>query len=321
MPTITAVRGDITSMVVDAIVNAASTAMRGGGGVDGAIHRVGGPAILRECVARFPNGLATGDAGWTTAGALPARWVIHTVGPNYAAGERDRTLLESCYRRALEVADDLGVETIAFPLISTGIFGWPRADAIAVAVATIAAAGAGVAEVRLVAFDQVGFEELQEELARRTPIRILQAVQVLHRRGFQGTRVLPGMSASGMYWRVSVTPAPGGGADRSASPAPHSDPVLKYTTGSGTEFAEINVNVATRPEEVADAMLAALPALGFSFDDPAYVRWYDELMSLVEQQAALPIAYADYFDDSLGWEIGWGSGLIHPPPPTPPDRR
>ena len=115
MPTITAVRGDITEQDVDAIVNAANNRMRGGGGVDGAIHRAAGPALLRECIERFPSGLATGDAGWTTGGNLPARWVIHTVGPNHAAGERDRSVLESCYRRALQVADELGAGSVAFP--------------------------------------------------------------------------------------------------------------------------------------------------------------------------------------------------------------
>ena len=126
METITAVLDDITRQHVDAIVNAANTALRGGGGVDGAIHRAGGPAILAECTTRYPHGLAIGGAGWTTAGELPARWVIHTVGPNYRAGERDRTLLESCYRRSLQVADTLGARTVAFPLIGAGIFGWPR---------------------------------------------------------------------------------------------------------------------------------------------------------------------------------------------------
>src|SRR3712207_3507537 len=103
------VEGDITSQEVDAVVNAANSAMRGGGGVDGAIHRAGGPAVLEDCVRRFPDGLATGDAGWTTAGDLPARWVIHVVGPNYRAGQTDRSLLVSCYARALQVADELGV--------------------------------------------------------------------------------------------------------------------------------------------------------------------------------------------------------------------
>src|SRR3954453_2738275 len=126
---ITAVQGDITQQHVDAVVNAANTAMRGGGGVDGAIHRAGGPAILDDCVARFPHGLATGDAGWTTAGELPSKWVIHVVGPNFNAGETDRTLLTSCYSRALAVADELGARTVAFPVISAGIYGWPKDDA------------------------------------------------------------------------------------------------------------------------------------------------------------------------------------------------
>jgi len=153
MTRLLAVQGDITEQHVDAIVNAANNAMRGGGGVDGAIHRVGGPAILRDCIARFPDGLATGDAGWTTAGELPARWVIHTVGPNYVAGERDRGLLVSCYRRVLQVADELGASSVAFPLISVGIYGWPLDDAIAVAVEAITDAGGQVGEVRIVARD------------------------------------------------------------------------------------------------------------------------------------------------------------------------
>lgn len=137
MVTVTAVRGDITEQDVDAIVNAANRRMRGGGGVDGAIHRAGGRAILEDCIARFPDGLDTGDAGWTTAGTLPATWVIHTVGPDYGAGERDRTLLESCYRRALQVADELGARSVAFPLISAGVYAWPLDDAIDAAIGTI----------------------------------------------------------------------------------------------------------------------------------------------------------------------------------------
>lgn len=147
MPVVTAVLGDITSQEVDAIVNAANNAMRGGGGVDGAIHRGGGPAVLRECIKRYPDGLATGDAGWTTAGDLGARWVIHTVGPNYNAGQCDRAVLESCYRRALEVADELRVRSVAFPLISAGIYGWQLGDAIAAAVGTMAPTADGPAYV------------------------------------------------------------------------------------------------------------------------------------------------------------------------------
>ncbi|GAC57129.1 hypothetical protein GOHSU_16_00870 [Gordonia hirsuta DSM 44140 = NBRC 16056] len=153
MVQIEVVHADITTLDVDAVVNAANNAMRGGGGVDGAVHRAGGPAVLADCIARFPDGLATGDAGWTTAGLLPARWVIHTVGPNHAAGQRDRTLLESCYRRCLEVGDELGAASLAFPLISGGVYGWPIDDAVAAQVDTIRQTPTRVEQALLVAFD------------------------------------------------------------------------------------------------------------------------------------------------------------------------
>jgi O-acetyl-ADP-ribose deacetylase (regulator of RNase III) len=157
---LTVVQGDITQQRVDAVVNAANRRMRGGGGVDGAIHRAGGPAVLEDCRRRFPHGLATGQAGWTTAGELPARWVIHVVGPNYAAGERDRALLTSCYRNALAVADELGALSLAFPLVSAGIYGWPKDDAVAAAVETLRSARTQVREARLVAFGQEAYDAL-----------------------------------------------------------------------------------------------------------------------------------------------------------------
>lgn len=152
------VRGDITEQRVDAVVNAASRRMRGGGGVDGAIHRAGGRAILEDCVRRFPDGLATGAAGWTTGGDLAARWVIHVVGPNHAAGERDRSLLTSCYAGALAVADELGARTLAFPLVSAGIYGWPLGDAVAAAVETLRATVTTVEESRIVAFGDAAYD-------------------------------------------------------------------------------------------------------------------------------------------------------------------
>lgn len=158
-------QGDITEQRVDAVVNAANRRMRGGGGVDGAIHRAGGPAILEDCVARFSSGLATGDAGWTTGGELPARWIIHVVGPNYAAGERDRALLTSCYGRALQVADELGVRTMAFPLVSAGVYGWPLDDAAAAAVETLRRASTEVEVARLVAYGASAYDALARVLA------------------------------------------------------------------------------------------------------------------------------------------------------------
>ncbi len=161
---ITIVKGDITEQRVDAVVNAANSAMRGGGGVDGAVHRVGGQQILEDCIARFPDGLATGRAGWTTAGELPARWVIHVVGPNYSAGQTDRSLLTSCYANALAVADELGARSVAFPLVSAGIYGWPLPDAAAAAVDTLRTTSTSVAESRLVAFSESAYNALAAAL-------------------------------------------------------------------------------------------------------------------------------------------------------------
>lgn len=157
---ITVVRGDITTQDVDAVVNAANNRMRGGGGVDGAIHRAGGPAVLEDCRRRFPHGLATGDAGWTTAGEMSARWVIHVVGPNRNAGQTDRGLLTACYRRALEVADELGAGSVAFPLVSAGVYGWPLDDAVLAAVETLRDTPTSVTEARMVAFSDAAFGEL-----------------------------------------------------------------------------------------------------------------------------------------------------------------
>jgi O-acetyl-ADP-ribose deacetylase len=159
------VEGDITTQEVDAVVNAANSRMRGGGGVDGAIHRAGGPAVLEDCEKRFPDGLATGDAGWTTAGEMPARWVIHVVGPNYRAGQTDRSLLTSCYARALEVADELGARTVAFPLVSAGIYGWPLDDAVDAAVATLQGARTQVEEARIVAFGRDTADAIRQRLS------------------------------------------------------------------------------------------------------------------------------------------------------------
>jgi O-acetyl-ADP-ribose deacetylase (regulator of RNase III) len=157
------VRGDITQQDVDAIVNAANSSLLGGGGVDGAIHRAGGPAILEEC--RRLGGCETGDAKATTAGDLPARWVIHTVGPVWrGGGHGERELLASAHRRSLEVADELGARSVAFPAISTGIYGYPKEAAARIAVETLKSARTKVELARLVAFDEATLRLYEKHL-------------------------------------------------------------------------------------------------------------------------------------------------------------
>jgi O-acetyl-ADP-ribose deacetylase len=151
------ITGDITAEHVDAIVNAANSSLMGGGGVDGAIHRRGGPAILEECrglrAGHLGGGLPTGEAVATTAGQLAAHWVIHTVGPRYSSSEDRSALLRACYANSLKVADDLGARTVAFPLISAGIYGWPVDDAVRQAVTALKGADTRVELARLVLFD------------------------------------------------------------------------------------------------------------------------------------------------------------------------
>ncbi|MFB7084608.1 O-acetyl-ADP-ribose deacetylase [Streptomyces sp. NPDC056296] len=162
MTTITLVQGDITRESADAIVNAANSSLLGGGGVDGAIHRRGGPEILAECrklrAGHYGKGLPTGRAVATTAGDLDARWVIHTVGPVHSETEDRSELLASCYRESLRVADELGARTVAFPAISTGVYRWPMDDAARIAVETVRAAETSVAEARFVLFDDRAYE-------------------------------------------------------------------------------------------------------------------------------------------------------------------
>ncbi len=157
MTRIEIVRGDITDEHVDAIVNAANSSLLGGGGVDGAIHRAGGPEILEECrrlrATTLPDGLPTGQAVATTAGRLDARWVIHAVGPVWSAADDRTGLLQDAYRSSLRVARELGATSVAFPAISAGIYGWPMDDAARTAVSTVRAVlAASIGPVELVRF-------------------------------------------------------------------------------------------------------------------------------------------------------------------------
>ena len=156
--------GDITKQDVDAVVNAANQGLAGGGGVDGAIHRAAGARELQDA-CRAIGGCATGDAVATPGFALTARWIIHAVGPRYRDGAHgEPELLASCYRRCLEIADELEVRSIAFPAISTGIYGYPAADAAHIAVHTLRSTPTSVEVARLVAFDRNALRFYETEL-------------------------------------------------------------------------------------------------------------------------------------------------------------
>jgi O-acetyl-ADP-ribose deacetylase (regulator of RNase III) len=154
---ITILQGDITRQQVEAIVNAANSSLLGGGGVDGAIHRAGGPAILEDCrklrASHYGKGLPTGQAVATVAGRLDAHWVIHTVGPVYSPTEDRSALLASCYRESLKVAGDLGAASIAFPAVSAGVYGWPADSAAEIAVNTVRETETTVEDIRFVLFN------------------------------------------------------------------------------------------------------------------------------------------------------------------------
>ncbi|RSN01871.1 O-acetyl-ADP-ribose deacetylase [Nonomuraea sp. WAC 01424] len=166
---VTLVQGDLTEQQADAIVNAANSSLLGGGGVDGAIHRRGGPEILEACrklrAGHYGGGLPTGRAVATTAGLLPARWVIHTVGPVYSGSQDRSELLASCHHESLRVADSLGARTVAFPAISTGVYGWPLDDAARIAVAAVRAAETSVEEVRFVLLDAAAYDAFLARLS------------------------------------------------------------------------------------------------------------------------------------------------------------
>lgn len=173
MTALTAVRGDITLERVDAIVNAANSSLLGGGGVDGAIHRAGGPAILEECRAlragALRDGLPAGSAVATTAGRLPARWVVHTVGPVHSTREDRSAVLASSYTESLRVARELGARSIAFPAVSAGVYGWPMASAARIAVDSVRAALAPdddetLDEVRFVLFSSEALDAFRSAL-------------------------------------------------------------------------------------------------------------------------------------------------------------
>ena len=169
------IQGDITKESIDVIVNAANTTLRGGGGVDGAIHSEGGSVILQECIEKYPNGCKTGEARVTTAGLMEAKWVIHTPGPIWKGGNQgEERLLRDSYRNSILAANECGAKSIAFPSISTGVYGFAIKKASKVAVQTVIekAKGSSIKEVHFVLFNLQDYMIYESELKRFSGIII-----------------------------------------------------------------------------------------------------------------------------------------------------
>ncbi|MCS4275830.1 O-acetyl-ADP-ribose deacetylase (regulator of RNase III) [Mycetocola sp. BIGb0189] len=306
--------GDITAVHADAIVNPTSPAMVGAGGVDAAIHRAGGPSFRANVRERFPEGMGSENAVWSIAGKLPARWVIHVTVPPFATAQKDRAYLVAGYRRIFAVADSLGVRTLSLPVIGAGASGWPLTWAVIDAIDTILALDTGVQEAILVSPDSHTIDGINGVLARRTGLSILDAVRVVHARGYHRVRVSCGMNASGSNWRVTIWDDSSGSGYIPANPDGY---VLRYTDGMGPNFLDTQVPPLADPDALADRIIAALPHVRPLRDDAEYAAWFAGLQNLCRREISVPIGYADYFDDTLGWEIGWGSGVRYPLPPDP----
>ncbi|MWC00123.1 macro domain-containing protein [Agromyces seonyuensis] len=302
MSIVTALQGDLTVQAVDAVVNAASPAMRGGGGVDGAIHRAGGPSILAECIERFPHGLPVGEAGWTGAGDLPARWVVHAVGPNRHVGETDPAVLVSAFRRSLEVAALLGAESVAVPLIGAGVYGWSVRDSANAAVAALSGMPGQFEEVRIVHPDADVVRTVEGALRMGTTVRLLEGVRELHRRGFQGVRVRCGLAPSGLFWRFHVLTPEGGD--------------LGWSSGAEHDYFGLHVDPSTPSGAVADRMLELLPPIEPS-RDPVYAGWLSGLIAVAVAEHAAPFSFADFPLEHPGYSVGAAAYPYEPDPPAP----
>jgi O-acetyl-ADP-ribose deacetylase len=302
-----AVKGDITQQNVDAIVSTTNVATGGCREGNAATRCRDEFAISRNLVHMFPSELAIGEAGWTTARNPPARWVIYTVSPYCVGGQRVRS-----YRRAIQVADEVGARSVAVPLISTDLCGWPLRDAIAVAVSTLANMETSVEQIMLVASEAEDYLELKRRLRCITPFRILQAVGVLHGRGYHRIRICPYVYGVG-WWRIRIATADNLVSLRKTFKVNDSAAMVQYSLGSTTHLVSGKVDAMNTVEMVADLILDALSPVEPIADDPDYVSWSANLVFVADQQGRLPVAYEDYFDDNDGWKIG---DLRYPHPPT-----
>ena len=207
----------------------------------------------------------------------PARYVIHTVGPLQPTSKKSEELLASCYRRCLQIADELGIKTIAFPVIGVGSYGWPGNKAIPIEARTLMGTPSDVGEIRVITSTDDIRLGVDRWLAEKTWLRLLQGVRVLHERGYEGVRVFPGLSPSNVFWRLGITLSKYFEPRKDDYGPKHDAPLLTYGNAAGSQFGRYRVISNTPPEAVATMLLDQMPELATRHSDPEYVVWYRAL--------------------------------------------
>jgi O-acetyl-ADP-ribose deacetylase (regulator of RNase III) len=336
--------GDITTLGVDAIVNAANSSLMGGGGVDGAIHRRGGPRILEECkqiIAARGSKLPTGKAVITTGGNLSARFVIHIVGPVYGTVPRAdaESLLRKCYRNSLALMRERGLRSIAFPCISTGAYRFPSEPACTVAAGAVRAdvfRNGGCDQVVFCTFENADFVQYEHALARDVtaqllpPRSVLLIVQSIHRLGYERVRIAPslGDSAGGGRWCCNIVPVAlicrkhGAEIGDWTSFRRHDGLYPSFVEGQlfHPELPQSFYPLGDDPDSAAEFLLQHFPGLrehGLG-SDSKYVRWYAQILERIEPQSLIYAShYADAGDPQRAHKMrsSYPSNLDLPEPP------
>lgn len=319
--------GNVALQEVDAVVNPANKRMRGDFGaqsVESAIYAASGPQLAAHVRKAFPDGLSVGETGTTPGFDLPAGHIVHVVVPRHQQHQEGSEALVAAYEKSLQAASDVGAQSLALPILGAGFNGWPLEVSVKAALEALRSLPPQLSEVTLVAGDESRAEAVEMGLSEAVPLRLLQGVGVLHRKGYGQVGIFPSISPNGVSWRLPIKAVPrcedfgwetGGGR------------VVRYGTAGGTKvdiwedhtrIGRLRLTSLSTPEDAANLILAGLGPLKPTAC-PGYEIWYAALLSVCEGLGALPISYADFYDRD-GWEIigypdDYGGQIVFPRPP------